>query len=127
MPPASASAGASRTATTSTSGPGPAAGCDRVAPDRAGRTTNAAIERRKTRFRTDMVDGKTTPLDCSSRADVAELVDAHGSGPCRGNPVESPPRVGLRPQLAEEVARCRSHRGLRSGKARLRPPADPEV
>jgi hypothetical protein len=23
-----------------------------------------------------------------SRADVAELVDAHGSGPCGGNPVE---------------------------------------
>jgi hypothetical protein len=24
----------------------------------------------------------------ASHADVAELVDAHGSGPCRGNPVE---------------------------------------
>lgn len=28
------------------------------------------------------------PLESHGRADVAELVDAHGSGPCGGNPVE---------------------------------------
>src|SRR5205823_2433218 len=33
--------------------------------------------------------GATRPsLHCAIRADVAELVDAHGSGPCGGNPVE---------------------------------------
>jgi hypothetical protein len=33
------------------------------------------------------LDGATT-ISSRLQADVAELVDAHGSGPCRGNPVE---------------------------------------
>ena len=46
------------------------------------------MERRTTRFRPDMVVTKIARLEFASRADVAELVDAHGSGPCGGNPVE---------------------------------------
>jgi hypothetical protein len=45
------------------------------------------IERRATLFKLEMVLGKPR-LEFSRQADVAELVDAHGSGPCGGNPVE---------------------------------------
>src|SRR5213595_1243183 len=49
----------------------------------------------------------------SSRADVAELVDAHGSGPCGGNPVEvqvlssayTDPRVFV-PTRGNSVSTC---------------------
>src|SRR5262245_49659155 len=73
---------------TSTSGPRAGSGaCDR-APARAGAETRARMDRRTTRFRADMVERKSTARICRFSADVAELVDAHGSGPCGGDPVE---------------------------------------
>ena len=46
-------------------------------------TATATASRSSTRFNGDTVAGYNV-----DRADVAELVDAHGSGPCGGNPVE---------------------------------------
>ena len=46
------------------------------------------MQRRATRFRADIVERKTTAARICQPADVAELVDAHGSGPCGGDPVE---------------------------------------
>src|SRR3954454_250267 len=48
-----------------------------------GASASAAARMRRPRFRSEMVR-----LHWAVCADVAELVDAHGSGPCGGNPVE---------------------------------------
>src|SRR3954449_9761189 len=48
-----------------------------------GASASAATTMSRPRFRPEMVR-----LHWAVRADVAELVDAHGSGPCGGNPVE---------------------------------------
>src|SRR3954471_15205922 len=80
---ASASAGCGSVRTTSASGSVEAGrGTRPLAPPTA-RSAKTAKTKRKTRVRVGIVRA-TMPI----RADVAELVDAHGSGPCGGNPVE---------------------------------------
>src|SRR5215203_5586850 len=54
----------------------------------AGKRRSASRERRATRRRLDMLEKETTAARIGQPADVAELVDAHGSGPCGGDPVE---------------------------------------
>src|SRR4051794_34474911 len=91
----SASAGAGRVTTTSVQGPRDTAFGPVLAPA-AARSAEAAIaaavRSRMTLGRADIVrtpargEGRCTAAKLSVRADVAELVDAHGSGPCGGNP-----------------------------------------
>src|SRR5262249_7568885 len=55
----------------------------------AGRTTAAAARRTRPRVRPAMLAGASNRAGYNApRADVAELVDAHGSGPCGLRPVE---------------------------------------
>src|SRR5215208_7563019 len=83
--PPRATGGESRVTTISTSAP--LAGAEVPAPA-AGRRRSASRERRATRRRLDMLEKETTAARIGQPADVAELVDAHGSGPCGGDPVE---------------------------------------
>src|SRR5207244_12125746 len=69
--------------TTSTRFPGVVERPRASAPASAQPTTSAA-RRNRPRFKDERVAAATI----RDRADVAELVDAHGSGPCGGNPVE---------------------------------------
>src|SRR5256885_9220827 len=83
-PIATARGGRFNANTTSTRFPEAAAVGPRAsAPPSAQAKTNAA-RRDRPRFKAETLAPATIP----DRADVAELVDAHGSGPCGGDPVE---------------------------------------
>src|SRR5919108_1871488 len=84
----SASGGPSRSATSSTDGlVGVLAG--RVDASVRGSATAAARRTRRPLYRRKILRGAVGDRRYTvRRADVAELVDAHGSGPCGGNPVE---------------------------------------
>src|SRR5215210_537901 len=90
--PALAEAGSRSSTTTSTSGSDAGAGPRAAAS--AGSATRRQTPRTKSRFRYPMVRpvpqevGEEPAATMALRADVAELVDAHGSGPCGGDPVE---------------------------------------
>src|SRR5436190_22358752 len=110
MPPAWASGGASSTTTTSTCGPTEAWRVG-AAPASAGTATTAATKK-MTRFKPTMVR-RGPGLHCPGLADVAELVDAHGSGPCGGNPVEVQVLSSASPDQALSVVELPSNESQR--------------
>src|SRR5437660_1485491 len=67
----------------------------------AGAKSVQTSRKSRPRLREPMLRAATMPR----RADVAELVDAHGSGPCGGDPVEVQVLSSASPQLTKRLAR----------------------